>query len=184
MKSLNRREFLDTAKKTSVGLAAGVTILQSAKSVRGYPANEKVILAIVGLGGRGPHLANGFLDRGDCEIAYGCDPNAKQFPKISESRVILMAMLCSPWPSVLTVIPLPQHHGVMMQISMLPTAVQPVMILTPPRPGPLSAVRQANWAMRTVRGVMPVISTVIAIPIPWLRLLCALVVTPPLSYLI
>ena len=81
MNSLNRREFLDTAKKTSVGLAAGVTILQSAKSVRGYPANEKVILASVGLGGRGPHLAAGFLERDDCEIAYGCDPNSKQFGK-------------------------------------------------------------------------------------------------------
>ena len=81
MKSLNRREFLDTAKKTSLGLAAGVTILQSAKSARGYPANEKVILASVGLGGRGPHLAAGFLERDDCEIAYGCDPNSKQFAK-------------------------------------------------------------------------------------------------------
>ena len=69
MKSLNRREFLDTAKKTSVGLAAGVTILQSAKSVRAYTANEKVVLASVGLGGRGPHLAKGFLERDDCEIA-------------------------------------------------------------------------------------------------------------------
>jgi len=82
MKSFNRREFLDTAKKTSVGLAAGVTILQSAESVRAYPANDKVILAGVGVGGRGNHLAThpewGFLCRGDCHYAYICDPDSSR----------------------------------------------------------------------------------------------------------
>jgi len=57
MTSFHRREFLDRSKKTALGLAAGVTILQNAGSVRGAPAADKVILAAVGVGGRGNHLA-------------------------------------------------------------------------------------------------------------------------------
>ena len=81
---INRRQFLDQSKKTGLGLAAGVTILQDAKSVRAAVANDKVVLASVGLGGRGPHLAHGFLDRGDCVIGYVCDANIKQFPKAED----------------------------------------------------------------------------------------------------
>lgn len=75
MTSLNRREFLDRTKATGLAMAAGVTILADAKSVRGNPANEKVVFGLIGAGGRGPDLANGFLRRGDCEFAYIADPN-------------------------------------------------------------------------------------------------------------
>jgi len=82
MTSFNRREFLDRSKKTALGLAAGVTVLQNAGSVRGAPAADKVILAAVGVGGRGTHLAThpewGFLCRGDCEYAYVCDPDSRR----------------------------------------------------------------------------------------------------------
>jgi predicted dehydrogenase len=75
MSAINRREFLARSKKTGLGLAAGVTILQSARSVRGAPANEKVVLALVGSGGRGRNLAGDFAQRGDCQFAYVCDPD-------------------------------------------------------------------------------------------------------------
>ncbi|MFH1921735.1 MAG: Gfo/Idh/MocA family oxidoreductase, partial [Planctomycetota bacterium] len=82
MTRFNRREFLDRSKKTALGLAAGVTILQNAGSVRGAPAADKVILAAVGVGGRGTHLAThpewGFLCRGDCQYAYLCDPDSSR----------------------------------------------------------------------------------------------------------
>ncbi len=82
MKSLSRREFLQASQRTGLGLAAGVTILQNARSVRGAPAADKVILAAVGAGGRGTMLAThpewGFLCRGDCEYAYICDPDARR----------------------------------------------------------------------------------------------------------
>lgn len=89
MTSLNRREFLDRSKKTSLGVAAGMTILSNAKSARGAPAADKVILAAVGVGGRGTHLAThpewGFLCRGDCEYAYICDPNsARANPRVKQ----------------------------------------------------------------------------------------------------
>jgi predicted dehydrogenase len=79
MTSINRREFLDRTKKTALGLAAGVTILKNARSVYGAPAADKIILAAVGLGGRGSNLAPGFLSRGDCEYAYLCDPDSRVF---------------------------------------------------------------------------------------------------------
>ena len=79
MASLNRRRFLDQSKNAAVGVAAGFTILRNADSARGAPAADKVILAAVGTGGRGTHLAThpewGFLCRGDCHYAYVCDPD-------------------------------------------------------------------------------------------------------------
>jgi len=82
MTRFNRREFLNRSKKSTLGLAAGLTILKNAKSVRGAPSADKVILAAVGVGGRGTFLAThpewGFLCRGDCEYAYICDPDSKK----------------------------------------------------------------------------------------------------------
>jgi predicted dehydrogenase len=80
MSTINRRTFLDRSKNSALGLAAGLTILRNAGSARGAPAADRVILAAVGVGGRGMHLATdpnfGFLCRGDCEYAYLCDPDA------------------------------------------------------------------------------------------------------------
>lgn len=79
MPTLNRREFLDRAKTTSLGMAAGLTILGNAASVRGTPANDKITLGLIGAGGRGPNLAQGFFDRGDCQFAAIADPNTTVF---------------------------------------------------------------------------------------------------------
>jgi len=79
MTTINRREFLRRSKRAGLGLAAGVTILESAKSVRGAPANDKVILAIVGCKGRGYTLARNFATRDDCEMAYVADVDSTLF---------------------------------------------------------------------------------------------------------
>ncbi len=79
MNNLSRREFLQRSKRTGLGLAAGVTVLGNAASVRGTPAAEKVVLAAVGVRGRGAHLAQGFLERGDCEYAYLADVDSNLF---------------------------------------------------------------------------------------------------------
>ncbi len=77
MSEINRRSFLDRTQKATLGLAAGVTVLADPRSVRATPANDRLVLAMVGVGGgRGHSLARGFLERGDCEIAYICDVNA------------------------------------------------------------------------------------------------------------
>ena len=91
MTELNRRDFLHRSKRTTAGIAAGLTILRNAESARGAPAADKIILAAVGVGGRGTHLATsrefGFLRRGDCEYAYICDPDSRR----TASRVKLFA---------------------------------------------------------------------------------------------
>jgi predicted dehydrogenase len=84
---MNRRQFFDRSKKT--GLGAGLTVLAGAGSVRAAPANEKIILAIVGCRGRGPGLVQGFLERGDCEFAYLADVDTRRFShaeKIAEQQ--------------------------------------------------------------------------------------------------
>jgi predicted dehydrogenase len=76
MSTLNRRDFLGRARRPALSLAAGLTILSDPRSVWATPANDRLVLAMIGVGGgRGHSLAMGFLDRTDCEIAYICDVN-------------------------------------------------------------------------------------------------------------
>ncbi len=88
-RSLNRRQFLDRSKKTSLGLAAGVTLLANAQSVWAAPANDKIVLAQVGCGGRGSNLAAGFVERGDCVYAFTCDPDINRAKGLAKSLAAL-----------------------------------------------------------------------------------------------
>ncbi len=75
MTTINRRAFLNRSKRLGAGLAAGITVLADPRSVRAAPANEKIVLAAVGCGGRSAALIQGFLERSDCQFAYACDPD-------------------------------------------------------------------------------------------------------------
>ncbi len=46
---MNRRDFLERSAKTSLKMAAGWTILRDAGSVRAAPANDRVVLAVIGI---------------------------------------------------------------------------------------------------------------------------------------
>ena len=59
--------------------AAGVTILGNAASVRGTPANDRIVMAVVGIRGRGSSLGPAFAARKDCRIAYICDVDCRLF---------------------------------------------------------------------------------------------------------
>jgi predicted dehydrogenase len=73
MKSLNRREFV----KGSLGTLAALTV-----PLRGsYAANEKIIIGVMGLGGRGTYLAEKFAGRQDAEVAYLCDADSRRFAR-------------------------------------------------------------------------------------------------------
>ncbi|NLX99186.1 MAG: Gfo/Idh/MocA family oxidoreductase [Rhodopirellula sp.] len=76
---MDRRQFLQHSKTTTLGLAAGTVLLGNAKSVRATPANDKVILAIVGCHGRGNMIAQAFTRRDDCEMAWLCDVDTNLF---------------------------------------------------------------------------------------------------------
>lgn len=77
MKSLNRREFM----KGTVGAAASLTVLSQ---TRARAAGEKIIVGVMGLGGRGTYLAEKFAQRPDVEIAYLSDPNTRRFARARE----------------------------------------------------------------------------------------------------
>ena len=85
--SINRRSFLAKSPKAGLGLAAGITLLSNPRSVRAAPANEKIVLGIIGVGGRGPNLARGFNERDDCTIGAIADVKAS----LLESRAAEIA---------------------------------------------------------------------------------------------
>ena len=79
MTKVNRREFLSRSKQIGLGAAAGASLLGVPKPVRGLSANEKIVLGMVGIRGRGHLLAMGFSLRPDCEIAYMADVDSRWF---------------------------------------------------------------------------------------------------------
>ncbi len=45
------------------------------------PSGDRVVIAVMGLGGRGTYLAEQFAKRPDAEIAYLCDPDSRRFAR-------------------------------------------------------------------------------------------------------
>ena len=74
-KPINRRRFL----KTSVGTAivAGTAPFVWGRSVLG--ANEKVVVGVMGIRGRGNELAKWFAERDDVDVAYLADVDTRLF---------------------------------------------------------------------------------------------------------
>ncbi|MFQ6034987.1 MAG: Gfo/Idh/MocA family protein [Sedimentisphaerales bacterium] len=89
MALVNRRRFL----KDSIGAAAALSIVAQRRSsaapaasrLRSKPAGEKIIIGVMGLGGRGTFLAEQFAKRPDAEIAYLCDANTRRFARAREA---------------------------------------------------------------------------------------------------
>jgi len=72
MKSINRRIFLQ-------GSSAAVIVSSTIKQAKAASANDKVILGVMGCGGRGVRLLHFLLQRDDVEIKYLCDANSRMF---------------------------------------------------------------------------------------------------------
>jgi predicted dehydrogenase len=66
---MNRRRFLGAAAST--GLALGLT--GGTASARAQGANDKVVVGVMGTGGRGTQLARAFEQQAGVEVAYVCD---------------------------------------------------------------------------------------------------------------
>ncbi|NLZ04321.1 MAG: Gfo/Idh/MocA family oxidoreductase [Phycisphaerae bacterium] len=78
MDTLNRRAFL----RSSLGVAGTLALWPPARA-RG--ANDKIVVGVMGLGGRGTYLAEKFAERSDAEVAYLCDPNTRRFARAREA---------------------------------------------------------------------------------------------------
>lgn len=73
MNTMHRRDFLGNSARAMVymGAAAAVT----PKKARADKANDKIVLGMIGLGGRGRSHAFAMAQKSDVEIAYLCDPD-------------------------------------------------------------------------------------------------------------
>lgn len=85
MKTMRRRDFLKTSRNLGIGAAVGWTILQNAGSARGTPAAEKIILGLIGAGGRGSNLATDFAARGDVQFACIADCDSNRFAALAQT---------------------------------------------------------------------------------------------------
>ena len=77
---LTRRQFV----AQSAGAAATFAILSSPKRAAAAP-NSKVVIGIMGLGGRGSYLAQAFASRPDTDIAYICDADTRKFARTRDA---------------------------------------------------------------------------------------------------
>jgi predicted dehydrogenase len=73
MNEISRRQFLNRSKRMGAALAGGIAVSTWPRVSRATSANEKIVLAIIGVRGRGQALATGFAERKDCEVAYLAD---------------------------------------------------------------------------------------------------------------
>ena len=71
MNALTRRTFL----KTSLAASASLSLLPGGRATS---PNEKILIGVMGLGGRGSYLAQAFARRKDAAIVWLCDPDSRQ----------------------------------------------------------------------------------------------------------
>lgn len=76
--TMSRRRFLDRSIKGGFNAALGTAAVRATS--RAVPPSDKVVVGVMGVGGRGTQLTGFFAERPDVEIAYVCDVNAKRLP--------------------------------------------------------------------------------------------------------
>src|SRR5688500_3883853 len=75
-----RREFVT---KTAGAAVAFATLRQATRAQ--VAPNSKVVVGVMGLGGRGYYLAEAFARRPDVEIAYICDVDSRKFGRTRDA---------------------------------------------------------------------------------------------------
>jgi len=84
-KPIHRRQFLARSGAVASGTVAGASLLAITRSAGAVSPNEKIVLAIVGIRGRGNQLAGDFAARDDCHVAYLCDVDSRLFASRAKS---------------------------------------------------------------------------------------------------
>lgn len=73
MNSINRRKFISNSIKGSAAVAAGTTMFGAMPAARAKSANEKIILGLIGAGGRAHSHTTGMSKLPNVEFKYVCD---------------------------------------------------------------------------------------------------------------
>jgi len=71
--AIDRRHFLGTT--AAAGMAVGLAGSAEAAGIQGAGANNRLVVGIMGTGGRGTGLATTFQQQPNVEVAYVCDPD-------------------------------------------------------------------------------------------------------------
>ncbi len=80
--TVNRREFLNDAAKTAAADSAAVAAVNASQSLRAADSpNEKIVVGVMGVNGRGTALARGFAAQPGAEVAYVCDVDERAAAK-------------------------------------------------------------------------------------------------------
>jgi predicted dehydrogenase len=90
MSVVNRRQFLSQTGKTALGAVTGASLLASPRGAKAISANEKIVVGVVGIQGRGSALAMGFATRKDCEVAYLADVDSTLFGTVAKGYVDML----------------------------------------------------------------------------------------------
>ena len=77
--AINRRRFLVRSIRGGFGVAVGVSGLGSAS--KAVAQSDKVVVGMMGVGGRGTDLTQLFASRPDVEIAYICDVDNRKLQR-------------------------------------------------------------------------------------------------------
>lgn len=87
MSHTHRREFLQSAGESFLGAAATATLLQTAAGAdaKSASANQRVVVGLIGCGGRGTAVAKTFASQSDVRVAYVCDPDESRSAKAADA---------------------------------------------------------------------------------------------------
>ncbi len=72
-KNITRRSFMASGGKSTLTIGAGAALLGTSKIARSQNASKKVVLALIGAGGRGASHASGMSRLPGVEFKYVCD---------------------------------------------------------------------------------------------------------------
>lgn len=119
MKAITRRDFVTTSTRTAAVMVASASALSMPRSVHAKSANDKIILGLIGAGGRALSHVNGMLKVPNVEFKYICDVNAakgaehmraaEQAQGYAPSRVVDMRELLDDKDVDAVIIATPEH---------------------------------------------------------------------------
>ena len=81
---MNRREFIGHSAKAAAVFTAGATVLGRPGPARADAANDRITMALIGVGGRGRDLGRMFTSREDVVMKYVCDADLNRIDTYPE----------------------------------------------------------------------------------------------------
>ncbi len=86
---MKRREFLKRSTKTMVALGAAGMMSARRGPKKADAANDRIVMGIIGLGGRGRDHGRMFAQRDDVWVKYLCDPDMQRIGRFPEQIELL-----------------------------------------------------------------------------------------------